>query len=316
MAQTQQIPVFLFTGFLDAGKTKFIQDTLENPEFTEKRRTLLLVCEEGEEEYDPTRFAGEVYTEIVENEDDLCPALLLSLVGKHRAHQVMVEYNGMWSLDTIYRSLAEPLAMAQEFAFFDASTILTYNANMRTQVVDKLQSCDLAIFNRIQKGADVMPFHKLVRGVSRTADIVYDHPDGTVDRDEIEDPLPFDKKAPVIVIADEDYALWYRDMGEHLDEYNGKTVKFRAQIARTAGLARAEMIAGRKIMTCCEADTTYSGLVVEYDGASLFREGEWIMLTARIALKNHKIYQNRGPVLAALDVARTDPPAVEVTTFA
>lgn len=312
-----QIPIFLFTGFLDAGKTKFIQETLENKEFTEGRRTLLLICEEGEEEYDPSRFADpNVFCETVENEEDFTGALLLSLVSKHRANQIMLEYNGMWSLDTLYQNLPDPLAVAQEFAFFDSTTILTYNANMRTQTVDKLRSCDLAIFNRVPKGSDIMPFHKLVRGISRTADIVYDHSDGTIERDEIVDPLPFDKKAPIIEIADTDYALWYRDMGENLADYSGKTVKFRAQIRRDPRLSDNEMLAGREIMACCAADTAYSGLVCEYAGASFYHPGEWLMVTAKIVLKKHALYKTKGPVLVVTTVARTDPPEVEVTTFA
>ena len=46
----EQIPVYLFTGFLEAGKTKFIQETMEDPRFNEGERTLLLICEEGLEE--------------------------------------------------------------------------------------------------------------------------------------------------------------------------------------------------------------------------------------------------------------------------
>ena len=52
-----EVPVYLFTGFLEAGKTKFIQETLEDARFNSGERTLLLVCEEGIEEYDKSRFA-------------------------------------------------------------------------------------------------------------------------------------------------------------------------------------------------------------------------------------------------------------------
>ena len=49
-----ELPVYLFTGFLESGKTKFIQETLEDSRFNAGERTLLLVCEEGVEEYEPT----------------------------------------------------------------------------------------------------------------------------------------------------------------------------------------------------------------------------------------------------------------------
>ena len=49
----EEVQVYLFTGFLDAGKTKFIRETLQDKRFNDKEPTLLLVCEEGEEEYEP-----------------------------------------------------------------------------------------------------------------------------------------------------------------------------------------------------------------------------------------------------------------------
>ena len=317
MFQQRPTPVYIFTGFLDAGKTKFINDTLGSPEFVKDKSTLLIVCEEGEGEYEPTMFASDdVYMVTIEDEDDLSPEFIASLAGGKKIDQVMVEYNGMWMLDNIYRNLPENWGVVQEFAFFDASTILTYNANMRTQVVDKLQSCDLAVFNRLKDDADVMPYHKLVRAVSRGADIVYERESGKVERDEIEDPLPFDVNAPIIEIADTDYALWYRDMGEKLDEYNGKTVKFKGMVVKNPKLKATEMVVGRKIMTCCIDDTAFSGLVCDYNGAPFFESESWVMITAKIELKKHSLYQNKGPVLKVISAARTDAPEVEVVTFA
>ena len=49
--EQQEVSVFLFLGFLESGKTKFIQETLEDERMNTGERTLLLVCEEGEEEY-------------------------------------------------------------------------------------------------------------------------------------------------------------------------------------------------------------------------------------------------------------------------
>lgn len=317
MFEKRPTPVYIFTGFLDAGKTKFINDTLQAPQFTADKNTLLVVCEEGEEEYEPSMFASEnVYLVTVEDEEELTPENLAEFAKGKNIDQVMVEFNGMWSLDSLYRNLPSDWGVVQEFAFFDATTILTYNANMRAQVVDKLQSCDLAVFNRVAEDADIMPYHKLVRAVSRGADIVYDRANGKIERDEIVDPLPFDKNADVVEIADTDFALWYRDMGENLAEYDGKTVKFKGMVVKDANLKKNEMVVGRKIMTCCIDDTAFSGLVCEYNGAAFFENECWVVITAKIELKKHALYQNKGPVLKALDVARTDAPDVEVVTFA
>lgn len=317
MFPTRQIPVYLFTGFLDAGKTKFINETLMGDKrFTDGRTILLVLCEEGEEEYEPSLFVSDsVYCHTIEDQNDLTPETLSKAAAGRNIDLVLVEYNGMWALDNLYRSLPEGWVVAQETAFFDANTILTYNTNMRAQVVDKLQSCDLAVFNRVEKGGDVMPYHKLVRGISRGATIVYDFTDGTTQRDEIEDPLPFDVNAPIIEIEDRDFALWYRDMSEKTEEYDGKTVKFRGMVAHNPALRRNEIILGRKIMTCCADDIAYTGLVADYEAASLFSDGSWMTVTAKISLKKHVLYERKGPVLKVITAVRTDPPAEEVVTF-
>ena len=99
-----EIPVYLFTGFLESGKTKFIQEALEGPDFNAGERTLLLLCEEGEEEYEPEKFFGKnVFIETVDEEEDLTTELMISLQKKHKVERVIVEYNGMWELDNFYR---------------------------------------------------------------------------------------------------------------------------------------------------------------------------------------------------------------------
>ena len=81
----KQIPVFLFTGFLEAGKTRFIQETLEDPRFNCGEKTLLLLCEEGIEEYDPRTFSGSnVWISVIEREEDLQPEALKKLLQAHR----------------------------------------------------------------------------------------------------------------------------------------------------------------------------------------------------------------------------------------
>lgn len=310
-----QIPVYLFTGFLEAGKTQMIQDSLETKEFNDGCKILLLVCEEGIEEYDPSRFWGQNVTQlVVENEADLTPAFLADYAKNHKIDRVMVEYNGMWQLDTLYNSLPRNWYVFQQILFVDATTALTYNANMRSLMVDKLQNAEMVIFNRAD-GADREALHKLVRGISRRAAIAYEVADGELEYDEIEDPLPFDVNAPVVTVADEDYALFYRDLADSMPNYHGKTVKFKGLVARDRQLGKKALVIGRHVMTCCEADIAYNGLVCNFDKDVTFETGEWIMVTAKIRVEAHKLYGSEGPVLYATDVALSSPPKNTVATF-
>ena len=233
MAKRIDVPVYLFTGFLEAGKTKFIQETLEDKRFCNGDKTLVLLCEEGIEEYEPDQFAdSSVYIRIVEEEAELTTANLVEWLKETGAERVLVEYNGMWQIPVLYESLPDEWILYQEITFMDSSSFLSYNTNMRSLVVDKLQGSEMVVFNRMEKGADVMPFHKLARALNRRIDIIYDYTDGSTEFDEIEDPLPFDVNASVIEIKDEDYALFYRDITEEPKKYDGKTVRFKAQVAR------------------------------------------------------------------------------------
>ncbi len=312
----KQIPVYLFTGFLEAGKTKFIQETLADPRFNQGERTLLLLCEEGEEEYEPDSFSGRnVFIEPIENEEDLQAEPLDALVKKHRAERVLVEYNGMWMLDSLYQRMPQSWVVAQEFLFCDANTFVNYNANMRQLVYDKLKSCELVVFNRCKPDIDKLELHKIVRAVTRRADIAYEAPDGKVEYDEIEDPLPFDLNAPVVEIKDEDYALFYSDLSEDFSKYDGKTLRYKAMVAKSPRLAADNFVFGRQLMTCCVNDIQFTGLICRWPDAARLSSGQWLTVTAHVDVKWHKGYGKKGPVLTVLNLETATPPEQTVATF-
>ena len=170
-----EIPVYLFTGFLESGKTTFIQEALEGDDFNAGERTLFLLCEEGEAEYHPSRFFGtKVFFETIEDEEELTTEHLRDLQLKHKVERVVVEYNGMWNLDTFYQNMPEEWVTYQEMMFADARTFLQYNQNMRQLVFDKLKSAELVVFNRCERGFDKMEFHKIVRAANRRSQILYE----------------------------------------------------------------------------------------------------------------------------------------------
>lgn len=312
-----QIPVYVFTGFLDAGKTKFIQETLEDPRFNAGERTLLLVCEEGEEEYDFSTYPHQnVFLEVVDQQT-VTTKQLKDLVKKHKIQRVVAELNGMYLVGDLYSRFPAEWVIAQEVMFADSTTFMTYNANMRNLVMDKLVGGQMVVFNRLTPGQDTMPFHKLVRAANRKMDILYDYTDGTTAFDEIEDPLPFDINAPVIVINDEDYALWYRDVNEDPQKYAGKTVSFKGQVALLRRDKSSDMFApGRFVMTCCEDDIQFCGVPCRLENARDLEPRSWVAVTATVAAEKHRLYQGElGPVLTAVQVVPAEPAQQEVATF-
>ena len=310
------VPVYLFTGFLEGGKTHIIQESMEDPKFNDGEKTLLLQCEEGVDELDFSRFySPSVHLETVDEESALTVEYLTALSKKHKPARVIIEYNGMWSLNTLYQNLPDNWQVFQEMMFADANTFLSYNANMRQLMVDKLLNAEMVILNRTPEGIDKEEIHRVIRGISRRAAIAYDYPDGHVEYDEIEDPLPFDLEAPVVNIEDGDYALFYRDLSEEMEKYNGKTVRFKGLIARDASIGDKSALAGRHVMTCCADDIAYNPLVCIFAEKSYLKTRDWAILTGKIRIEKHKLYNGVGPVLYVTKTEFAVPPVQEVATF-
>jgi hypothetical protein len=312
-----ETPVYLFLGFLESGKTTFIQGTLEDPRFATGEKTLLLVMEEGEVDYETIKFAGAENVDyvLIDDKAKLTESYLTQLQMEKGAERIIVEYNGMWALDDFFNAMPEGWMINQMMTFFDSNTFLNYNANMRQLVYDKIQNTQLVVFNRFEESMDKMAFHKVVRGITRRADIVYESVDGKADFDDIEDPLPFDINAPVIQIEDRDYAFFYRDLMENLENYIGKTVKFKALVARDNRLAPTDIVVGRHVMTCCADDIEYSGFACVLPEERDLKTRDWISVTGKIQFQKHRIYKGKGPVLFAEKIIVCEQPEEALATF-
>lgn len=313
----EQIPVYAFTGFLDSGKTKFIQETLEDPRFNAGERTLVLIFEEGEEEYDLSTYPHKnVYLETLDQQA-VTEEQLAALQKKYRAERIVAELNGMQLVADLYNRFPQNWVIAQEVMFADSTTFQAYNSNMRNLVMDKLMGAQMVVFNRLTPGEDTMPLHKLARAANRRIDILYDYTDGTTKFDDVQDPLPFDINAPVIQIKDEDFAIWYRDVTEEPEKYTGKTVCFKAQVAMLRRQKEGMFAPGRFVMTCCVEDIQFCGIPCRYAGAKTLESRAWVQVTAKISAEKHPLYKGDiGPVLTAAEVVRDVPPAnPDVATF-
>ncbi|MFR1808663.1 MAG: GTP-binding protein [Pygmaiobacter massiliensis] len=309
------IPVYLFTGFLESGKTTFIQETLEDPRFSADEKTLLLLCEEGEVEFDLSKVPGGTVTvETIESKDELTQEYLRNLAAKSHADRVLVEYNGMWMLSDLLSNMPKNWQLYQNIMLADATTFPQYSLNMRSLVIDKAGPAEMIIFNRCADDVDRMELHRLVREASRRAEISYEAPDGTVDYDELEDPLPFDKEAELIKIADDDFGLWYTDITDNPQDYTGKRVQFKAQACQTPRVPKGCFAPGRFLMTCCVEDITFVGLVCKSETAASWHNREWITVTARVKQEYQAIYNGKGPVLVAESITPAEKAKNEVVT--
>ena len=317
----KEIPVYLFVGFLESGKTKFIQETFEDPNFDSGDKTLLLICEEGEEEYNPKKFAFPgVTVKVIEDKAEMNPQNLAKLEKESGAGRVVIEYNGMWLLQELADALPENWLVYQCIATADGTTALTYarDNSMRSLLLDKIARSELIVFNRaeaVNNDEARQELHRLVRQASRKCDIAYEFKDGSVAYDDIPDPLPFDINAPVIDIPDDDYGIWYMDAADDKDRYEGKTVRFTARIMKNRKLPKNFCVPGRKAMTCCAEDIRFIGFLCKYPELDNLKNGDWVTLTANMHYERRREYGGVGPVLYATEVVECAAPEDELVYF-
>ena len=173
-------PVYIINGFLESGKTEFINFTLDQPYFQISGKTLLLLCEEGEVEYDPYVLKrSKTVVETIEEEADFTVEKMVELEKKHRPERIIIEYNGMWK----FRDLRLPWhwQVEQQITTIDASTFPVYFNNMKSMVADMLRKSEMIIFNRCDGIEDLNMYKRNVKALNPTADIVFEDKDGEID---------------------------------------------------------------------------------------------------------------------------------------
>lgn len=313
-----EIPVYLFTGFMDSGKTTLIQETLfENGFAQEDERILIIACEDGEVEYDEEKLKTiQASVAMLESEAEFTPERLRELNEKYRPDMVFLEYNGTWEVGKLYEmDFPQYWVIVQSLATVDAQTFEMYVNNMRTMMMEQLFKAEVVIFNRCDDNTPKSKFRGSIKAVNRPAQIVYEREDGSID--EREEELPFDINADVIEISDADYALWFMDAMDNPKKYDGKKVHFLGLVYNPPErkLRRNVFVPGRFAMTCCVEDITFLGMKCKSDQAPEIAHKSWIDLTAEIRVEFAKEYKGLGPVLYPVSVRAAEKPADELVYF-
>lgn len=315
--QNKEIPVYVFMGFLESGKTTFAKDTLMDRGFTGGAKTLLLVCEDGEEEYDLEALKkANIYTEFIE-EDQLTTDHLLDLQDKYNPEQVMIEYNGMWKLDKIFEiRVPKGWTVVQVISFVNAETYDVYSQNMKATMVEQFNSADMVIFNRCDENSKIPEWRRSIKAVNRRAQIIFEMKDGSIapETNEPED-LPYDVSAEVIELPDDDFGIWYVDASDMKERYDGKRIHFKAMVFRPKQYGNNAFVPGRFAMTCCVEDIQFVGFKCYYQGAKNLVDRQWVDVTAKIGYEYYPDFEGEGPVLTAEKVTLTSAPKEEVVYF-
>ncbi len=306
-------PVYIINGFLESGKTEFITYTLAQPYFQVRGKTLLILCEEGENEYDPALLKqSRTVLEVIDEEKEFVPENLIALEKKHRPERIIIEYNGMWN----YKELKLPWhwRIEQQITTIDASTFPMYFTNMKSLLAEQIRKSELIIFNRCDGVEDLGSYKRNVKAINPKAEIVFEDSNGEIN-EIMEEDLPYDLKAPVIELNNEGYGIWYLDSMDHPERYEGKTVSFVGMVVKPGQFPKGYFVPGRMAMTCCAEDMAFLGYACAYDGTNALEDKQWVKVTARVEKEYFDQYQGEGPVLHALSVEQTRAPKEEIISF-
>lgn len=302
------VMIYLMTGFLDSGKTQFLNFTLRQDYFQIDGKTLLILCEDGEEEYDSMEMLKYgVVIERVEGQEDLTEEWLEEMDRKHEPARVVVEYNGMWKVSDFENlTLPKGWAIEQKLTTVDASTFQMYLTNLKPLFVEMVRNAELVLFNRCEDIKPLAGYRRSVKVVSPQAEVIFEDENGEVENI-FEDDVPYDLKAPVIEIAREDYGIWYVDMMENPERYKGKVVEFTAKVIKPRAFPSKVFLPGRMAMTCCADDTTFLGYVCKSSYAPKLKPGDWVKVRAKVGFANISVYRGEGPVLEAEYIEKAQP---------
>lgn len=328
--QGEGIPVFLINGFLESGKTSFIQYTMNQDYFQTKGNTLLLLCEEGEKEYDPVELAKLNTTPIYMNDiRDFQADKLKELAEKYHPERVLIEWNGMWNQDDLYNGPMSEAVLAEQqnrepkyqvsipkdwfiyqvITLVDGSTLKMYLSNMRSFLGQMLRNSELCIVNRCDNlsNEEMVDYRRKLRAMGQNAMIMMEDKNGEIPQSALPEELPYDITENQIAISDNDYGTWFLDCMDNPERYLGKELSFTAMVLKRKNMPEDEFIPGRMAMTCCAQDMSFLGFICKGDKKllSAFSTRDWVKVKVRVTLEEREEYHGVGPVLQLVDIART-----------
>lgn len=310
------IPVYLITGFLDSGKTKFLKYTLQEPYFNDGSKTLILLCEEGEEEYDEKLLRKtKSVLHVVESAETLTSEYLGDLTKLYRPDRVVIEYNGMWDIPQMLAvKLPKYWMIYQIITVLDGANFALYLNNIRMPAMTMLTNTDMVMFNRCTKETDLVLLKRTLRSVNPRAELVFEDEAGN----ELECPepdLPYSVDGDEIEISDENFGTFYIDLGAHPERYINKHLHFLMQIMKNKKFPKNMFVGGRRAMTCCEADIRFLPYIFIWDKASSLAAGDFANIRALLKWEFHEGYREEGPVFYVDELKLANKPAEELITF-
>lgn len=305
-------PVYVFSGFLDSGKTQAIKETLYNPNFNEGEPSLIICFEQGDVIYDD-KFLKITNTQVMylDSIKDLTLKKQKEIDKAYDVDRIFLELNGMEDDSILYDTgFISNWELAQTLTTIDATTFNMYMNNMRQFMYNHVVNAECIILNR-SDDADKRYLRNNLKSINQFSEIIYENKDGSVSN-KIEDDL-FDVSKD-LYIEDMDYGLWYMDCLDNTDKYDNKTITLKMKFVEDIKEYSNALIMGRQAMVCCANDIQNIAITCVGVDKDKIKENQYYYLTGRL----HSIQTDDGSktcVLYVTEMIDADAPKEELVTF-
>lgn len=298
-------PIYMFTGFLDSGKTTSIKKTLEDPRFTENEKTLILCLEEGDEIYDEGFLNGT--NSVIEyldfeslNKDDI-----EKLDQKYNPDRIFIEFNGMDDDRELFKDgFPKGYEIAQIICTIDVTKFKLFVLNMPQFMFNHIAMSDMIVLHNFEN-ADFKYLRNNIKSMNGNAVIILEDKDGNMydlPISDIFDPNNLD-------ISDDDYGLFYMDAIDNVKRYEDKELIFNGFCLEKN---KDEYIFGRYAMVCCANDMRRLAIKVK-DLKQDLQLNEYYKIKGIIRLK--RIGQGIMLYVEGKEAIKIDKPEQEYVSF-
>ncbi|MBQ2407533.1 MAG: GTPase, partial [Lachnospiraceae bacterium] len=274
-------------------------------------RTLLLLCEEGEEEYDEVILKKDnIFVAEIEDEENFTPEYITSIEKEIKPTRVIIEFNGMWNRKEI--DFPWYWDKPVEIALFDASIFEMYSKNMKSMVSEQVRNAALVIFNRCDSLISKLPgYRRNVMAVNTGIKVSFEDKNGEI-KSRFDEDLPYDISKQKINITNKSYATFYIDAMENIDRYIGKNVSLTAMVMKKSEDNSNTLVIGRFVMTCCADDMSVFGFICDFDSETDLDLDDWIFVNAIVEKEYAEKYDTWYPVLHIASYNKCEAPQNEV----
>ena len=310
-----RIPIFLFNGLIEAGKTVFIENLLEKPAFADGKNTLVICCEEGIEEFNHKLFSENHITLItLEEEEEFTSELLQDLATTYDPQRVVIEFNGMWKLENAFDvRLPENWFLYQSIVLVNGETFELYMNNMRSIMVEHFRVADLVVMNRTTEQTNLALLRGAVKSINGGAKLFTSSKDFIME--EIEEELPYDIDGDIIEVEKEHYGTWYIDLWDHPQRYFKKRIKVSGLFFQRPTDPKDCFNFGRFAMPCCEDDIAFMGLYCKNIGKPRMADKDSVAIEGEIHWEEAEVYEGKGPVFYVKRISKAEVNQEDMVVF-